>query len=135
MTKVVDLFTHQPSTATRYTPEELARYARQHPGPNFEKRRGRMVVTPETQAATDELFERFALGIRTGCAPELQLTTWAWVGAKVAEALEWYVESPSYYFPTLILNHRHPDFVRYVQALIGGKPRRSVRSREIAGGV
>lgn len=120
MTKVFDLFTRQPSTATRYTPEELAQYARKHPGPDFEKRRGKMVITAETQAATNELFERFGLGIRTDSDPELQLNTWAWIGAKVAEALEWYVESPNDYFETLILKNRHPDFVRYVQALIAG---------------
>jgi hypothetical protein len=120
MTNVVDLFTRQPSAATQYTPEELARYARQHTGPDFEKRRGKMVITSETQAATAELFGRFGLGIRTDGDPELQINTWAWIAGKVATELEWYIESPDFYFPTLVLKRQPPDFVRYVQALIAG---------------
>ena len=117
MTKIIDLFTRQPSLAAIRTPEELASYARAHAGPDFEKRRGVMVITSETQAATDELLEMFALGIRSSDDPRRQINTWGWICAPVARCLEWYGTE---YFEDLVRPLNVPEFVDYVVALATG---------------
>ncbi len=118
MTKIIDLFTKQPSKAAIRTPAELADYAQSHEGPDFVKKRGKMVITPETKDLTDELFETFALGIRSDGDPDRQINTWAWLGAQVSTALLHYVQGEN--FDILERFLQPPEFVDYVVALAEG---------------
>ena len=116
MTKVVDLFTRQASDAAKYTPSEMSQYAREHAGPEFVKRRGVVVVTDETRPEMDWLFEIFALGIRNDAAPTLQLNAWAWLGSRVATALDRYGRGGRE-FDILERRMESPDFIAYVEAV------------------
>lgn len=96
------------------TPAELAAYAAANEGPDFEKKKGVMVITPETQEQTDRLFEVFALGIRTCDDPQRQINTWAWLGGQVALALKRHGTED---FDNLVVPLRPAAFVDYVVAL------------------
>lgn len=131
MTNVIDFATRQPfpEAAFKLSASELAAFAVAHEGPDFIKRKGVMVITPETQENTDRLFEVFGLGIRSGGDPERQLNTWAWLGAPVAIALKWHGTE---YFENLIRPLRPPAFVDYVLALAeGNKAAASVAARQL----
>jgi len=130
MTKVIDLFTRQPSEATKRTPAELATYARSSECPDFVKRRGVLVITPETKAQTDELFEVMALGIRSDADYMLQLTTWGWLGMTVATALFRLDNGED--FEILERPLKEPDFVDYIEALgVGEKERASAAAKRM----
>jgi len=81
------LTAHEVERHARTRANELAQYARGHEWPDFVKKRGKMVITPETREPTDQLFEKFALGIRSDAAPEIQINTKAWLGSRVATSL------------------------------------------------
>ena len=119
MTKVIDLFTRQPSDAVKRTATELSEYLRARAGPDFVKERRGMVITPETKAQTDELFEMMALGIRGDAAPERQINTWAWLGSRVATALTRYDRDND--FNLLERGRRDRDFVEYIEAITTGR--------------
>lgn len=122
MSNVVDFATRQPlpEQAFLMSPGELCDYARAHPGPDFVKRRGVMVITPERQDEMDRMFEVFSLGIRSDGDPERQINAWAWLGSRVATALSRYARGD---FEMLERTRREPDFVCYVEALaLGNKP-------------
>ena len=118
-----------PKAAFQMSASELAAFAVADEGPEFVKRKGRMVITPETKEKTDRLFEVFALGIRSGDDPERQLNTWAWLGAHVAIALNWHGTER---FENLIRPLSPPAFVDYVIALAeGNKPAASEAARRL----
>jgi hypothetical protein len=120
MTKVIDLFTRQPSDAAKYTLSEMGQYAREHAGPEFVKRRGVVVVTDETRPDMDRLFEMFALGIRSDAQPERQLNVWAWLGSRVATALDRYGRAGRD-FDLLERQLEPPDFIAYIEAIASGR--------------
>lgn len=128
MTNIIDIATKQPvpEAALRLTAHEieqrartrayeLAQYARGHEWPDFVKKRGKMVITPETQEPTDKLFAKFALGIRSDAAPETQINTKAWLGSIVATSLVWYHNGED--FDNLVRPLESADFVEYIIAL------------------
>jgi hypothetical protein len=110
---VIDISTRQ-RVDTRMTPNELGAYARAHGGPDFEKRRGKMVLTDETREPTRELFKTFALEVAEDCPPESQLLTWCWLGADVATALLWHGTKD---FDIHVRQFEDPVFTRYVEAI------------------
>ncbi|WP_144264429.1 hypothetical protein [Polaromonas sp. C04] len=132
MTNIIDIATKLPvpeaalrltaqevAQRARQTAFELAQYARGHEWPDFVKKRGKMVITPQTREPTDQLFEKFALGIRSDAAPETQINTKAWLGSRVATSLVWYHNGED--FDILVRPLDSADFVEYIIALAHGE--------------
>lgn len=117
---VIDFATKKPlpKAAFQMSASELADYAKAHEGPDFVKKRGQMVITPETKDQTDRLFEVFALGIRSDGDPDRQINTWAWLAAQVGTALRRYARGKDFDILERVL--RPPDFIAYVVALAQG---------------
>jgi hypothetical protein len=117
MTNVVDLFTRKTVEVPRPTVAELAAYARAVLPPDFVKRRGRMVVTDEYRESVDAMFATFHLRIRHDIdvpdGTDRVLNTWAFLGAKVATALENLAEGNW----ELVRHTRPPEFCDYVLAV------------------
>ena len=92
MTNVIDLSTRRPvpTGALGYSAQELVALVRSQPGPDFEKRRGKMVLTEEVRASTQHVYDAFRLQIQPDADPEVQILTWCWLAAKVATALRYH---------------------------------------------